>query len=125
MSHRFAITFIAVIYVLVSSMEYAFGCENELERIVGTERYQVMCPYGDAIVASKLEMEFLGKLVPVGTAVDCVRLNNGMWETRTWDHGENRMIIRRWDPKEYEVYTADGHLVPTAKGYVLIEQVGW
>ena len=123
MCHRFAIVIIAIIYIIISSIEFSYGCDSEVAKEIGLDNYNRQCPYGDAVYINKEEQELLGKLIPVGTPTDCVVLTeNGLWEIRDWDFVEHRWNINRLNPKYYDIYTMDGKLVPTARGDVLIEE---
>lgn len=113
----------SIIYIVVSSIEFAYSCDNKVAEEIGLQEYNKQCPWGDAVIVSKDEMEFLGKMVPMGTPYDCVNAtNNGLWEVKNYDFVTHSWHINRINPRYYEVYVMDGHLIQNARGEVILEE---
>lgn len=121
-----AILFIVLSWIIASSID-APACpasDQDLVQVLGEDKYFAQCPYGDAIILTKEEREFLGK--PVGTPVDCVNWDNNLqkWVTKDYDFAKRAWKNKQtFDGEVYEVWSMDGKLSHNLRGDVMVEKV--
>lgn len=88
-----------------------------------TADYDTQCPYGDAVIVDKDEMDFLGKAVGVG--VECVNYDAASKQWVTWNtNAKDEKMFQVWSPKQYRVFTMDGELVVKNGKPVVVEYKG-